>query len=89
MRDFPEVPQGLDKMEKKQRVVHYITEMPVIMNYYIMLTVNTICVLSSQESADNILSIVKQRTGSFGDRPTRPTLLEQVLNQKRLVSICL
>uniref|UniRef100_A0A8C0XI50 Regulatory factor X-associated protein RFXANK-binding domain-containing protein n=1 Tax=Castor canadensis TaxID=51338 RepID=A0A8C0XI50_CASCN len=37
-----------------------------------------------EESTDNILSIVKQRTGSFGDRPTRPTLLEQVLNQKRL-----
>ncbi|XP_059985533.1 regulatory factor X-associated protein [Lagenorhynchus albirostris] len=37
-----------------------------------------------EESADNILSIVKQRTGSFGDRPARPTLLEQVLNQKRL-----
>ncbi|TKC52463.1 hypothetical protein EI555_012611, partial [Monodon monoceros] len=36
-----------------------------------------------EESADNILSIVKQRTGSFGDRPARPTLLEQVLNQKR------
>nr|KAF6460952.1 regulatory factor X associated protein [Molossus molossus] len=37
-----------------------------------------------EESADNILSIVKQRTGAFGDRPARPTLLEQVLNQKRL-----
>uniref|UniRef100_A0A8C2V5B9 Regulatory factor X associated protein n=1 Tax=Chinchilla lanigera TaxID=34839 RepID=A0A8C2V5B9_CHILA len=37
-----------------------------------------------EESADNILSIVKQRTGSLGDRPARPTLLEQVLNQKRL-----
>ncbi|XP_042541774.1 regulatory factor X-associated protein [Dipodomys spectabilis] len=37
-----------------------------------------------EETADNILSIVKQRTGSFGDRPARPTLLEQVLNQKRL-----
>ncbi|KAG3293168.1 regulatory factor X associated protein [Ictidomys tridecemlineatus] len=37
-----------------------------------------------EESPDNILSIVKQRTGSFGDRPARPTLLEQVLNQKRL-----
>nr|XP_058898323.1 regulatory factor X-associated protein [Kogia breviceps] len=37
-----------------------------------------------EESADNILSIVKQRTGSFGDRAARPTLLEQVLNQKRL-----
>ncbi|KAM5288026.1 regulatory factor X-associated protein [Ctenodactylus gundi] len=37
-----------------------------------------------EESTDNILSIVKQRTGSFGDRPARPSLLEQVLNQKRL-----
>ncbi|XP_016052745.1 PREDICTED: regulatory factor X-associated protein [Miniopterus natalensis] len=37
-----------------------------------------------EESTDNILSIVKQRTGAFGDRPARPTLLEQVLNQKRL-----
>ncbi|XP_030740597.2 regulatory factor X-associated protein [Echinops telfairi] len=37
-----------------------------------------------EESADSLLSIVKQRTGSFGDRPARPTLLEQVLNQKRL-----
>ncbi|XP_012787302.2 regulatory factor X-associated protein [Sorex araneus] len=37
-----------------------------------------------EESTDNILSIVKQRSGSFGDRPARPTLLEQVLNQKRL-----
>ncbi|KAK2507511.1 hypothetical protein MC885_016592 [Smutsia gigantea] len=37
-----------------------------------------------EESADNILCIVKPRTGSFGDRPARPTLLEQVLNQKRL-----
>ncbi|XP_059954054.1 regulatory factor X-associated protein-like [Mesoplodon densirostris] len=36
-----------------------------------------------EESADNILSTVRQRTGSFGDRPARPTLLEQVLNQKR------
>uniref|UniRef100_A0A8C8XA38 Regulatory factor X associated protein n=1 Tax=Panthera leo TaxID=9689 RepID=A0A8C8XA38_PANLE len=40
-----------------------------------------------EESTDNILSIVKQRTGTFGDRPARPTLLEQVLNQKRLISI--
>ncbi|XP_059540302.1 regulatory factor X-associated protein isoform X2 [Myotis daubentonii] len=37
-----------------------------------------------EESADSILSIVKQRTGALGDRPARPTLLEQVLNQKRL-----
>ncbi|EDM14912.1 similar to regulatory factor X-associated protein, partial [Rattus norvegicus] len=41
-----------------------------------------------EESTENILSIVKQRTGSFGDRPARPTLLEQVLNQKRLVPGC-
>ncbi|KAF5916396.1 hypothetical protein HPG69_017631, partial [Diceros bicornis minor] len=40
--------------------------------------------VKQEESADNILSVVKQRTGSFGDRPARPTLLEQVLNQKRL-----
>ncbi|KAK1342218.1 hypothetical protein QTO34_016977 [Cnephaeus nilssonii] len=37
-----------------------------------------------EESAESILSIVKQRTGALGDRPARPTLLEQVLNQKRL-----
>ncbi|XP_037681906.1 regulatory factor X-associated protein-like [Choloepus didactylus] len=37
-----------------------------------------------EESADSILAIVKQRAGSFGDRPAKPTLLEQVLNQKRL-----
>uniref|UniRef100_F7BIK7 Regulatory factor X associated protein n=1 Tax=Equus caballus TaxID=9796 RepID=F7BIK7_HORSE len=40
--------------------------------------------VKQEENADNILSVVKQRTGSFGDRPARPTLLEQVLNQKRL-----
>uniref|UniRef100_A0A8C5TN49 Regulatory factor X associated protein n=1 Tax=Malurus cyaneus samueli TaxID=2593467 RepID=A0A8C5TN49_9PASS len=33
------------------------------------------------------LSVTKQRTGSVGDRPARPTLLEQVLNKKRLVSL--
>ncbi|NXB38033.1 RFXAP protein, partial [Eulacestoma nigropectus] len=30
------------------------------------------------------VSVTKQRTGSIGDRPARPTLLEQVLNKKRL-----
>uniref|UniRef100_A0A8C9NGH7 Regulatory factor X associated protein n=1 Tax=Serinus canaria TaxID=9135 RepID=A0A8C9NGH7_SERCA len=30
------------------------------------------------------MSVTKQRTGSIGDRPARPTLLEQVLNKKRL-----
>uniref|UniRef100_A0A8C3F7C0 Regulatory factor X associated protein n=1 Tax=Chrysemys picta bellii TaxID=8478 RepID=A0A8C3F7C0_CHRPI len=34
--------------------------------------------------ASNNISVTKQRTGSIGDRPARPTLLEQVLNQKRL-----
>uniref|UniRef100_A0A5F8GV81 Regulatory factor X associated protein n=1 Tax=Monodelphis domestica TaxID=13616 RepID=A0A5F8GV81_MONDO len=37
-----------------------------------------------EESTDGSASIGKQRTGSIGDRPARPTLLEQVLNQKRL-----
>ncbi|XP_029458582.1 regulatory factor X-associated protein [Rhinatrema bivittatum] len=31
-----------------------------------------------------IPSVTKQRTSSVGDRPARPSLLEQVLNQKRL-----
>ena len=39
-----------------------------------------------EESADNIFSTVKERTESFGDQPARPTLLEQVLNQKRLLT---
>uniref|UniRef100_A0A8C0DYI1 Regulatory factor X-associated protein RFXANK-binding domain-containing protein n=1 Tax=Balaenoptera musculus TaxID=9771 RepID=A0A8C0DYI1_BALMU len=39
-----------------------------------------------EESADNILSTVKERTESFGDQPARPTLLEQVLNQNRLLT---
>uniref|UniRef100_A0A8C6VTJ4 Regulatory factor X associated protein n=1 Tax=Naja naja TaxID=35670 RepID=A0A8C6VTJ4_NAJNA len=30
-------------------------------------------------------SVKDQRTGNIGDRPAKPTLLEQVLNQKRLV----
>ncbi|XP_068920765.1 regulatory factor X-associated protein [Petaurus breviceps papuanus] len=37
-----------------------------------------------EESTDGSASVGKQRSGSIGDRPTRPTLLEQVLNQKRL-----
>ncbi|XP_072466452.1 regulatory factor X-associated protein [Notamacropus eugenii] len=37
-----------------------------------------------EESTDGSASVGKQRTGSVGDRPARPTLLEQVLNQKRL-----
>lgn len=31
------------------------------------------------------MSVNKQRLGAMGDRPARPTLIEQVLNQKRLV----
>ncbi|XP_072260155.1 regulatory factor X-associated protein [Pyxicephalus adspersus] len=37
-----------------------------------------------EDTADCSVSLTKQRTGSVGDRPPRPTLLEQVLNQKRL-----
>lgn len=32
------------------------------------------------------MSVNKQRLGAMGDRPARPSLIEQVLNQKRLVS---
>lgn len=39
-----------------------------------------------QDSVEGSVSVTKQRTGSIGDRPARPTLLEQVLNKKRLVS---
>lgn len=39
-----------------------------------------------QDSVEGSVSVAKQRTGSIGDRPSRPTLLEQVLNKKRLVS---
>lgn len=42
-----------------------------------------------QDSAEGSASVSKQRTGSIGDRPARPTLLEQVLNKKRLVSLVL
>ncbi|XP_058681566.1 regulatory factor X-associated protein [Ammospiza caudacuta] len=38
----------------------------------------------AEDSAEGSVSVTKQRTGSIGDRPARPTLLEQVLNKKRL-----
>uniref|UniRef100_A0A8C3UPB8 Regulatory factor X associated protein n=2 Tax=Catharus ustulatus TaxID=91951 RepID=A0A8C3UPB8_CATUS len=38
----------------------------------------------AEDSAEGSASVSKQRTGSIGDRPARPTLLEQVLNKKRL-----
>ncbi|XP_033867227.3 regulatory factor X-associated protein-like isoform X4 [Acipenser ruthenus] len=38
-----------------------------------------------QDSADERpVSVTKQHLGTIGDRPARPSLLEQVLNQKRL-----
>uniref|UniRef100_A0A8B9ME77 Regulatory factor X associated protein n=1 Tax=Accipiter nisus TaxID=211598 RepID=A0A8B9ME77_9AVES len=41
---------------------------------------------AAADSVEGSVSVTKQRTGSIGDRPARPTLLEQVLNKKRLVS---
>eukprot|EP00075_Anas_platyrhynchos_P007522 XP_021127211.1 regulatory factor X-associated protein isoform X1 [Anas platyrhynchos] len=37
-----------------------------------------------EDCVEGSVSVTKQRTGSIGDRPARPTLLEQVLNKKRL-----
>ncbi|KAM9389413.1 regulatory factor X-associated protein [Phaethornis superciliosus] len=37
-----------------------------------------------EDSVEGSVSVTKQRTGAVGDRPARPTLLEQVLNKKRL-----
>ncbi|XP_054829072.1 regulatory factor X-associated protein [Eublepharis macularius] len=37
-----------------------------------------------EDCTENAASASKQRTGSIGDRPAKPTLLEQVLNHKRL-----
>ncbi|XP_041870284.1 regulatory factor X-associated protein [Corvus kubaryi] len=39
----------------------------------------------AEDSVEGSVSVTKQRTGSIGDRPARPTLLEQVLNKKRLL----
>ncbi|NXF41166.1 RFXAP protein, partial [Nyctibius bracteatus] len=38
----------------------------------------------AEDSVEGSVSVTKQRTGSIGDRPAKPTLLEQVLNKKRL-----
>ncbi|XP_063249509.1 regulatory factor X-associated protein [Prinia subflava] len=38
----------------------------------------------AEDSVEGSVSVAKQRSGSVGDRPARPTLLEQVLNKKRL-----
>ncbi|XP_026994801.2 regulatory factor X-associated protein [Tachysurus fulvidraco] len=35
-------------------------------------------------SEERPVSVTKQRLGTVGERPTRPSLIEQVLNQKRL-----
>ncbi|XP_058042373.1 regulatory factor X-associated protein [Ahaetulla prasina] len=37
-----------------------------------------------EDCTETSVSVSKQRTGNIGDRPAKPTLLEQVLNQKRL-----
>ncbi|XP_037543904.1 regulatory factor X-associated protein [Nematolebias whitei] len=37
-----------------------------------------------ENSEERPVSVNKQRLGSVGDRPARPSLIEQVLNQKRL-----
>ncbi|NWU16640.1 RFXAP protein, partial [Cephalopterus ornatus] len=38
----------------------------------------------AEDNVEGSVPVTKQRTGSIGDRPARPTLLEQVLNKKRL-----
>uniref|UniRef100_A0A671P985 Regulatory factor X-associated protein n=1 Tax=Sinocyclocheilus anshuiensis TaxID=1608454 RepID=A0A671P985_9TELE len=38
-----------------------------------------------ESSEERPVSVTKQRLGTMGDRPARPSLIEQVLNQKRLV----
>lgn len=37
-----------------------------------------------ENAEERPVSVNKQRLGAMGDRPTRPSLIEQVLNQKRL-----
>ncbi|XP_014349514.1 regulatory factor X-associated protein [Latimeria chalumnae] len=37
-----------------------------------------------EDNSEGSVTVTKQRPGSVGERPARPTLLEQVLNQKRL-----
>ncbi|XP_030648715.1 regulatory factor X-associated protein [Chanos chanos] len=37
-----------------------------------------------ESSEERPVSVTKQRLGTMGDRPARPSLIEQVLNQKRL-----
>ncbi|MCJ8742426.1 hypothetical protein PDJAM_G00081920 [Pangasius djambal] len=39
---------------------------------------------SDEGSEERPVSVTKQRLGAIGERPTRPSLIEQVLNQKRL-----
>uniref|UniRef100_A0A8C1IV00 Regulatory factor X-associated protein n=1 Tax=Cyprinus carpio TaxID=7962 RepID=A0A8C1IV00_CYPCA len=38
----------------------------------------------NEASEERPVSVTKQRLGTTGDRPARPSLIEQVLNQKRL-----
>ncbi|KAJ0061664.1 hypothetical protein NL108_005803, partial [Boleophthalmus pectinirostris] len=37
-----------------------------------------------ESAEERPVSVNKQRLGAMGDRPARPSLIEQVLNQKRL-----
>uniref|UniRef100_A0AAY4EG38 Regulatory factor X-associated protein RFXANK-binding domain-containing protein n=1 Tax=Denticeps clupeoides TaxID=299321 RepID=A0AAY4EG38_9TELE len=40
--------------------------------------------MTGDNSEERPMSVTKQRLGNMGDRPARPSLIEQVLNQKRL-----
>ena len=44
-----------------------------------------VCVCVQETAEERPVSVNKQRLGTIGDRPARPSLIEQVLNQKRLV----
>uniref|UniRef100_A0A8B9H1L9 Regulatory factor X-associated protein n=1 Tax=Astyanax mexicanus TaxID=7994 RepID=A0A8B9H1L9_ASTMX len=41
----------------------------------------------NEGSEERPVSVTKQRLGTMGERPARPSLIEQVLNQKRLVTL--
>ncbi|XP_053564413.1 regulatory factor X-associated protein isoform X2 [Bombina bombina] len=43
------------------------------------------CTSKLEDNPECSIALTKQKTGSVGDRPARPSLLEQVLNQKRLI----
>lgn len=49
-------------------------------------SMNHVFIYFQEGSEERPVSVTKQRLGTMGDRPARPSLIEQVLNQKRLVS---